>query len=295
MPLPENIQPIGERPHILRPLEDGEVFTSNKETPLITIVSPSYNLGNFLEDTIISVARQSFKNFEHLIIDNLSTDNTKEIIDKYPHVTFISEPDSGVTEGINKGIRLAKGKYVMILAVSDGLLDTEWLINATSKLESDDELSLVWGLPRYLTEEGVLGEVAFMNSWDSRFTYQSPPNKKDWFQYWLNTGFHFTECNMVVRKEVYEFCFPKVDNDFIIEPYLEFSYIFNTNGYLSEFINIVANFGRTHNNQLGEIFGKKGLHIIQGDDYTNKRLKYLNLISSGFEHKFKDSLNNTIL
>ena len=295
MPLPENIQPIGERPHILRPLEEGEVFTSNKETPLVTIVSPSYNYGTFLEDTILSVARQNFKDFEHLIIDNLSTDNTKEIVDKYPHVTFISEPDKGITDAVKKGIGLAKGKYVMSLCVSDGLLDVEWLGKATERLENDSDISLVWGLPRYLTEEGILGEVSFMNSWDQRFTYQSPPNKKDWFQYWLNTGFHFPECNMVARKEVYDECFPGYDDEYRIDCYLEFSHLFNSKGYLSDFINIVANFGRTHDKQHTKNLEKNGLNIVQSNDYTNKRIQYLSLINSGHVHQYRDSNSNDIL
>lgn len=294
MPLPNNLQPIGERPHILRPLDEGETFSSNKETPLVTIISPSYNYGNFIEDTILSVARQNFKNFEHLIIDGASTDNTREVVDKFPHVTFISEPDNGITDAVKKGIGLAKGKYVMSLCVSDGLLDAEWLGSAVDRLESDSELSLVWGLPRYLTEDGILGEVSFINSWDQRFAHHSPPNKREWFQYWLNTGFHFPECNMIARKEVYDECFPSHDDNLRIDCYLEFSYLFNTKGYLSDFINIVANFGRTHDKQHTKNLEKQGLNVVQGNDYTNKRMAYSNSIRSGHQQHFRDSNSNIL-
>jgi len=80
--------------------------------PLISIVTPSYNQGNFIEETIRSVLLQGYPNLEYIIIDGGSSDNTVEIIKKYqPWIKFwVSEPDRGQSHAINKGFEYAKGE-----------------------------------------------------------------------------------------------------------------------------------------------------------------------------------------
>ena len=79
--------------------------------PLISIVTPSYNQGRFLEETIRSVLLQGYPNLEYIIIDGGSSDNSKEIIKKYePWLTYwVSEPDQGQSHAINKGFSRATG------------------------------------------------------------------------------------------------------------------------------------------------------------------------------------------
>ena len=76
-----------------------------KSLPKISIVTPSYNQGQYLEDTILSVISQGYPNLEYVIIDGGSTDNSVEIIKKYEeHLTYwVSEPDNGMYDAINKG------------------------------------------------------------------------------------------------------------------------------------------------------------------------------------------------
>ena len=80
----------------------------------ISIVTPSYNQGEFIEQTIQSVLNQTYKNIEYIIIDGGSTDNTLEIIDKYRNKIdiVISEKDKGQSDAINKGFKLATGTLV---------------------------------------------------------------------------------------------------------------------------------------------------------------------------------------
>jgi glycosyltransferase involved in cell wall biosynthesis len=77
----------------------------------ISIVTPSYNQGQFIEATILSVLNQTYKNIEYIIVDGGSTDNTPEIIDKYrDRIAFvISEKDQGQSDAINKGFKLSTG------------------------------------------------------------------------------------------------------------------------------------------------------------------------------------------
>ncbi len=84
----------------------------NQTYPKISIVTPSLNQGRFIEDTILSVKNQDYPNFEHIIIDGGSTDETIEVLKKYPHLIWFSEPDKGQSDAINKGFRMAAGDIV---------------------------------------------------------------------------------------------------------------------------------------------------------------------------------------
>ena len=87
--------------------------------PKISIVTPSYNQGQFIEDAIQSVLNQNYPNLEHIIVDSGSTDGTVEILKKYPHLRWISEPDNGQTDAINKGFHMARGDVVAWLNADD--------------------------------------------------------------------------------------------------------------------------------------------------------------------------------
>ncbi|MBE8232296.1 MAG: glycosyltransferase [Endozoicomonadaceae bacterium] len=84
------------------------------EWPRISIVTPSYNQGCFIEETIRSVLLQNYPNLEYIIIDGASTDETVDIIKKYESwlTYWISEQDSGQSEAINKGLKKAAGEIV---------------------------------------------------------------------------------------------------------------------------------------------------------------------------------------
>lgn len=85
----------------------------NKQ-PLVTIVTPSFNQSKFIEETIISVLNQSYRNIQYIIIDGCSTDTTLEIVNKFKDKIdiIISENDKGQADAINKGFKLAKGELV---------------------------------------------------------------------------------------------------------------------------------------------------------------------------------------
>ena len=86
-------------------------YLEERNWPKISIVTPSYNQGQFIEETILSVINQNYPNLEYIIIDGGSTDDTVDIIKKYEkYITYwVSEPDRGQSHAINKGFRIASG------------------------------------------------------------------------------------------------------------------------------------------------------------------------------------------
>lgn len=85
-----------------------------KINPLVTIITPSYNQGQFVEQTIQSVLNQTYTHIEYIFVDGGSTDQTMEIVEKYQEDIdiIIHEKDEGQADAINKGLKLANGELV---------------------------------------------------------------------------------------------------------------------------------------------------------------------------------------
>lgn len=92
------------------------------DTPLISVITPSFQQGKFISETIDSVLAQDYPNFEYLMIDGGSTDETIKIIESYqddPRLSWISEPDQGQVDAIQKGIRRSRGLIIAWLNSDD--------------------------------------------------------------------------------------------------------------------------------------------------------------------------------
>ena len=102
---------------------------STSEKPLVSIITVVFNGEDYLEQTIQSVINQTYENIEYIIIDGGSNDNTVNIIHKYDEFIdyWISEEDSGIYDGMNKGISLATGDWFNFLNCSDYFVDNEVL------------------------------------------------------------------------------------------------------------------------------------------------------------------------
>lgn len=96
---------------------------ANKSFPKITVITPSYNQGQYIEDTILSIINQDYPNLEYIIIDGGSTDNTVEIIKKYSDRIqyWVSEKDKGQSNAINKGLHKATGDIINWINSDDQL------------------------------------------------------------------------------------------------------------------------------------------------------------------------------
>ena len=94
-----------------------------QERPLVSIVTPSYNMARFIEEAIQSVLSQDYSPIEYIVTDGGSTDGTLEILRKYEgRLRYVSEPDLGQTDAINKGFRLSHGDVFAFLCADDAYL-----------------------------------------------------------------------------------------------------------------------------------------------------------------------------
>ncbi len=141
----------------------------------ISIITPSFNQGEFLEQTIDSVLSQSYENIEYIIIDGGSTDESVDIIKKYArHLKYwTSEPDNGQSDAINKGYKLCTGQVINWLN-SDDYYQPETL-KTVSEIFSDCEAKVVCGKGRVFNERGTVklnaGSTVFLDSVEKSFAY----------------------------------------------------------------------------------------------------------------------------
>lgn len=129
------------------------------EQPLVSIITPSYNQANFLEETICSVLDQGYPNLEYIIVDGGSTDGSLEIIQKYADrlAWWVSEPDQGQTDAINKGFSQAKGEILAWLNSDDTYLPGA-VAEAVGYLQAHPEIGTVYGDANLIDDEGnVIG------------------------------------------------------------------------------------------------------------------------------------------
>lgn len=115
------------------------------KTPLVTIITPSFNQARFLEDTLLSVINQDYANIEYLVVDGASTDGSQEIIRKHEkHISWwISEKDQGQADAINKGFKRAKGEFIAWLN-SDDMYAQGAVRKAVAALMRDEKLAMVF-------------------------------------------------------------------------------------------------------------------------------------------------------
>lgn len=107
------------------------------EKPLVSIITPAYNAGVYIRDTIRSVLMQTYPNLEHIIIDDGSTDDTAEIVRAFPdsRIIYLYQKNSGQSTARNAGIAAAKGKYIAFLDADDLFLPDK-LFEQVSYLET---------------------------------------------------------------------------------------------------------------------------------------------------------------
>jgi glycosyltransferase involved in cell wall biosynthesis len=131
---------------------------SNSDRPILTVITPVFNGDKDLESTIRSVLEHGNKNLEFIVIDGGSTDRTIEILRKYEDSIdyWVSEPDSGIYDAMNKGVRLARGQWLCFLGSDDTLCESSEKIARYL----DDERTIYYG-DVYMTGSKRIYDGAF--------------------------------------------------------------------------------------------------------------------------------------
>ena len=149
----------------------------------LSIITINRNNASGLEKTMQSVATQTFKEFEYIVIDGASTDDSVEVVKA--HVTdfdrlqWVSEPDSGIYNAMNKGIRMASGDYVQILNSGDCLAADDVLERMLAELERTGNPSILYGnmvktMPngKRLVDKGFVGQdITFLDMFEGTLNH----------------------------------------------------------------------------------------------------------------------------
>ena len=199
--------------------------------PKFSIITVTFNAVNTLETTIQSILNQSYRNIELIIIDGKSTDGTTDIIKKYESGIYkwISEPDKGLYDAMNKGMKLATGDYI-------------WFMNAGDEIYAPDTLRLIndmWGEQDVFYGEMMLtdahGEEIGLRS---KMTSQILPAKLSWKS--LKKGMVVGHQSFIIKRKIapmfdtnYRY---SADIDWIIKSLKKADSIKNTDLILSKFL-----------------------------------------------------------
>jgi glycosyltransferase involved in cell wall biosynthesis len=122
--------------------------------PLVTVVTPVLNGARFLPECLESVRAQTHPAVEHIVVDGGSTDGTLELLARAPGVLWVSGPDDGMYDAVNRGFRLAHGQLLAYQNADDRYADSEALARAVAHFELHPELDVVFGDFRWIDAQG---------------------------------------------------------------------------------------------------------------------------------------------
>lgn len=158
----------------------------------ISIITATYNSSKTLKDTLESVLKQTYKDYEHIIVDGLSKDNTMEIVKEYEKrydgkLRYISEKDTGLYDAMNKGIKMATGDVIGILN-SDDVYVNEFVLQKIADTFNKEKC------------DGTYANLIFMDGetmTKPQRIWKSPKGK-------LENGWHPAHPTLYLKKEVYD-------------------------------------------------------------------------------------------
>jgi glycosyltransferase involved in cell wall biosynthesis len=138
----------------------------------ISIITVVFNNEKTISDAIESIISQTHKDIEYIVIDGKSTDGTLNIISSYTNAitTLVSEPDKGLYDAMNKGIKLATGDIIGILNSDDLYNDANVLSDVCREFEEDDKLSILYGDLVYVNADDTTKVV---RNWKSKKYYEN--------------------------------------------------------------------------------------------------------------------------
>jgi glycosyltransferase involved in cell wall biosynthesis len=131
----------------------------------ISIITATCNSAKTIKDTLDSVAKQTYPNIEHIIVDGASKDNTLELVSTFGKqvATIISEPDKGIYDAMNKGIKAATGDIIGILN-SDDFFTSDDVIATVAKTFEENDIDALYGDVHYVNPDNLEKNVRYYSS-----------------------------------------------------------------------------------------------------------------------------------
>jgi len=197
---------------------------------LFSIITVTYNASQWLERTIQSIISQSYPHIEYIIIDGNSTDGTLDIIKKHQSSIskYVSEPDSGLYDAMNKGLRLASGDYVWFINAGDTLYSDNIVQKIVNSLSSENLPDIIYGETQIVDEHSNLLAMRRLKA----------PEKLSWKSF--NMGMLVCHQSLMVKKTVEGLYDMKVrfaaDYDWCIRCLKKANKVLNTRLILSKFL-----------------------------------------------------------
>lgn len=260
---------------------------------MVSVILPNYNHAPFLKKRIDSILNQTFQDFELIILDDKSPDNSKEIIEQYrnnSHVSHIiyNEENSGSTfKQWNKGISLAKGEYIWI-AESDDYSDKSFLEEAIDLMHK--------------TNATITFSLSYIVDKDDNILYK----KDEIIKYETITSLEFLNKHLCYNNSIYNASMSLFRRDAIINinwnKLLTFKYCGDwffwsellknkLEGNVSE-VKKHLNYFRTHSNNVSNRSEKNGLTILEGFPISKGITKYLRKEDRHFAKEWRDKWRN---
>lgn len=142
--------------------------------PLFSIVTVCRNAATEVAPTMNSVKGQSLRDYEYIVVDGASTDATPQVVRSFGGLvtTFVSEPDAGIYDAMNKGVRLARGRWVYFLNANDFFVDERVLERVAAQIARKPEALLAYGDVFYRTDDAAeLLRFCWLTRWNLRFEH----------------------------------------------------------------------------------------------------------------------------
>ena len=253
-----------------------------KQNFLVSVIIPNYNYAHLISETIDSVKSQTFPNFECIIVDDGSTDNSVEVITNWikndHRFILLQKTNGGLSSARNEGIKIAKGKYIAFLD-SDDLWEKDKISSQLDKLK-ESEFDVVFSNSITFENNQTLKETIF----DLRYL--------DVYEFLASNPIPGCASNFMVKKYVFE----KIgffDNDLRSYEDLDFLFRVSLNGF--KFINVpsVSIKIRKHNGSMQTNFLKmfynksyaldKWLNLISNSNFVIDKFKFHSALKKRFQ------------
>jgi len=155
----------------------------------LSIITPTYNSEKYIDDTLESIKNQTYKNIEHIIMDNLSTDNTKEICMKYKN-SFFSQKDRSMYDAINNGILKSTGSVLSFINSDDMYPENTTVEKVINFFKENKEIDVVYGNCKMVDK-------------DLKYLYLHTPTKELNFKYAIDRIFVIVHQSIFIKKDVF--------------------------------------------------------------------------------------------